>query len=80
MGYIILIYFCHRGEDRILGTPSARDSVVGPLVKRTRMARYSIVAIACIVTVGVLALIGVQIERKQFYIDCKSEPAVVVTH
>ena|ERR1700733_3381674 len=70
--YFVLVYSCHRAEDRIAEPAEANEDVIGGVVSNVRMTRYIILAVDCAMTVGVLGLIAYGFYcHHQFYIDCK---------
>jgi hypothetical protein len=65
-GYFMLLYLCHRGENRLIGVPGARGEKIKKIVRMVRNIRYGVVAVA---TFGeVLIVLGVRFSKPAF--DC----------
>jgi hypothetical protein len=67
-GYLILVFLCHHGTDRIL-----RESVATAIALRyVRMFRYAIIFTDLLVTVILPLAINYGWHHAQFFIDCKA--------
>jgi hypothetical protein len=65
-GYVLLLYLCHRGENKLIGVPGARGDKIKKIVPMVRKIRYWVVGVA---TIGeVLIVFGAHCSKPLF--DC----------
>jgi hypothetical protein len=65
-GYVFLLRLCHRGENKLMGVPSARGEKIKKIIPMVRRMRYGVVAVA---TVGeVLIVLSAHFSKPLF--DC----------
>ena len=69
--YLFLVWSCHNSEDRILGPPSSKGTMLAPLLVNIRRARYTIIIAALYATVIIFGLVSSSIAMHTFFIDCK---------
>ncbi len=67
--YGLLVILCHVGERHIFR--SSRDSKITPLATGTWIARYTIIILALVATLGILCQVKHDISSHVFSIDCK---------
>jgi|CZKS01.1.fsa_nt_gi hypothetical protein len=69
-GYLLLVYLCHKAENRLLGPPSARDALLGRFVMNTHRIRYVVGIVACVATPLVIAALAYAKIHCKLHFDC----------
>ena len=69
VAYLVLVFLCHRGADKI---PKQSVAAIPPVLRGVRILRYVIILTDLLVTVLLPLAINYGWHHAQFFIDCKA--------
>ena len=76
--YGLLVILCHLGDRQIW--KSSRDPKVAPLATTTWIARYAIIVLSLVATIGVLRRVADDMSNHIFLTECRDSKTEGLTH